>query len=184
MHGIDASETMVGKLRGKPGAERIQVRVGDFRDFSFEERFRLVYVVFNTFFGLQTQEDQITCLRAVARHLTDDGVFVIEAFVPDPSRFDRGQRVSAIEVNTDEVRLEVTKHDPVAQQTVSQHVMIREDGVRLIPVRIRYAHVAELDLMARVAGLRLRERWAGWDREPFSISSQNHVSVYEPAAST
>jgi hypothetical protein len=179
VQGIDASHAMVAKLREKPGGDRIPVVMGDFADFALETRFRLIYVPFNTFFGLLTQDDQISCLRAVARHLTEDGAFVAELFVPDLSRFDRGQRVAAIDVGTDEVRLDVTQSDPVAQTSTSQHVVIREDGVRLFPVRIRFAYLAELDLMAKVAGLRLRERFADWDRTPFGSGSQKHISVYE-----
>jgi len=179
VHGIDASERMVARLRAKPGGDRIPVTMGDFVELSLAERFAVVYVPFNTFFGLLSQDDQISCMRSVARHLTADGAFVIEAFVPDPSRFDLGQRVSAIRVEPDLVALEITKHDPVEQRSYSQHVLIREDGIRLWPVQIRYAFVAELDLMAGRAGLRLRERWADWDRTPFTSDSPKHISVYE-----
>jgi ubiquinone/menaquinone biosynthesis C-methylase UbiE len=179
VHGIDASQPMVDRLRQRTGASDIPVTIGDFRDFSLDARFRVVYVVFNTFFGLLSQDDQVTCFRAIARHLTDDGAFVMEAFVPDPTRFDRGQRVSASRVEPDVVALEVSTHDALEQRTNSQHVVIRTDGVRLYPVRIRYAFVSELDLMARLAGMRLRERWADWDRSPLSSTSQKHVSVWE-----
>jgi hypothetical protein len=141
-----------------------------------------VYVVFNTFFALLTQDDQVSCFQTIARHLTDDGAFVMEAFVPDLSRFDRGQRVGAVNVLTDEVDLEVTSHDPVAQQSVSQHIVLREGDVRLYPVRIRYAYVSELDLMARLAGLSLRDRFGDWDRRPFAAGSGKHVSVWERAS--
>ena len=179
VHGIDASEAMVERLRAKPGGEAIPVTIGDFRDFSLETAFSVIYVPFNTFFGLLTQDDQVTCFRTVARHLTPDGVFVMEAFVPDLARFDRGQRVSAIRVEPDGVSLDVSIYDPAAQVNDTQHVVIREDGVRLYPVRIRFAFVPELDLMARLAGLRLRERWADWDRTPFSGTSGKHISVWE-----
>ena len=179
VHGIDASQAMVERLRSKPGGDAIPVTIGDFRAFSIDQRFSVVYVPFNTFFGLLTQEDQVTCFRTVARHLAAGGVFVMEAFVPDPARFDRNQRVSVIRADPDEVALEVTTNDPVAQSSESQHVVIREDGIRLYPVRIRFAYVAELDLMARFAGLRLRERWADWDRSPFSGGSGKHISVWE-----
>jgi SAM-dependent methyltransferase len=184
VHGIDASEGMVTRLREKPGGPDILVTIGDFADFSLETRFSVVYVVFNTFFGLLTQEAQVACFRVIARHLSPEGAFVMEAFVPDLARFDRGQRVSAISVQPDEVFLETTKNDPVAQSSQSQHIVIREDGIRLFPVRIRFAYVAELDLMAQLAGMRLRERWADWDRSPFSSDSPKHISVWErdPAA--
>jgi SAM-dependent methyltransferase len=179
VHGIDASEAMVAKLRAKPGGERIEVTLGDFRDFDLDARFRLVYVVFNTFFALLTQDDQVACFRAVARHLTDDGAFVMEAFVPDHARFDRGQRVSAVRVEPDEVSLEVTQHDPKEQTSDTQLVVIREDAIRLFPIRIRFATAPELDLMAQLAGLRLRERWGDWDRSPFTASNGKHISVWE-----
>ena len=184
VHGIDASEAMVAKLREKPGGDLIPVTIGDFADFSLDRRFRLIYVPFNTLFGLLTQEDQLSCLRAVARHLTEDGAFVAECFVPDLSLFDRGQRVSAIDVRTDMLRLDVTTNDPVAQTSTTQHVAIRDGSVRIYPVRVRFAYVAELDLMATVAGLRLRERFADWDRSPFGPRSGKHVSVYELAPSS
>jgi predicted RNA methylase len=179
VHGIDASTAMIEQLRAKPGGGDIQVTIGDFREFSLATRFPLVYVVFNTFFGLLSQDDQVTSFRAVAGHLASGGVFVMEAFVPDLSRFDRGQRVSAIHLDPDSVSLEVSQSDPVEQSTESQRVVIREDGIHLYPVKIRFAYVAELDLMARLAGLRLRERWADWDRAPFSSGSPKHISVWE-----
>lgn len=179
VHGIDASTAMVERLRAKPGGGDIDVTIGDFRDFSLTARFPLIYVVFNTFFALLSQDDQVTSFHAVARHLGPGGVFVMEAFVPDLTRFDRGQRISAIRVDPDSVFLEVTQSDPVGQFSDSQHVVIREDGIRLYPVKIRFAYVSELDLMARLAGLRLRERWADWDRSPFSSASPKHISVWD-----
>lgn len=182
VHGIDASAPMVDRLRAKPGGADVPVTMADFRTFALSRRFPLVYVVYNTFFGLLSQEDQMACFRSVADHLTEGGAFVMEAFVPDLSRYDRDQRVGAVRVETDELELEASRHDPVAQQTVSLHVVAREDGVRLYPVRIRYAFVSELDLMARLAGLRLRERFGDWDRSPFTAGSGKHVSVWEPDA--
>lgn len=179
VHGIDASQAMLARLRAKDDSDAIVTSLGDFQEFRFEDRFSLVYVVFNTLFALQTQEEQVLCFRTVAEHLTPDGVFVVEAFVPDLARFDRGQRVSAVESHVDEVQLEVSTHDAIAQRTDSHHVVIREDGIRVYPVRIRYAPVAELDLMARLAGMRLRERWADWDRSELTSTSPRHISVWE-----
>jgi len=178
VHGVDASEAMIARLRAKPGGERIPVTVGDFADLGVEGRFRLVYVVFNTLFALLTQAEQVRCFRNVAAHLTVDGVFVVEAFVPDLTRFDRGQRTSLARIDLDEVMLDVSRHDPVTQTVDSQHVRLRADGIRMQPVRLRYAWPSELDLMAQLVGLRLRERWAGWRREPFTAASSGHVSVY------
>ena len=181
VHGIDASPAMVAKLRAKPGADRITVAMGDFADVAIGGRFTLVFVAFNTFFGALTQDVQVRCFRGVAEHLADDGVFVIEAFVPDLTRFTHGQRTGATHVGTDAVYLETSIHDPVAQRVRSQQVVITQQGVRLYPVEVRYAWPSELDLMARLAGLRLRERWGGWSREAFDASSGAHVSVYERA---
>lgn len=179
--GIDSSAAMVAKLRAKPGGERIRVAMGNFADMPIEGRFALIFVAFNTFFGLRSQDDQLRCFSGVAERLADDGVFVIEAFVPDLGRFDHGQRVGAAHVGTDAVYLEASLHDPVAQRVHSQQVVITEQGIRLYPVEVRYAWPSELDLMARLAGLRLRERFGDWSREPFTAASGRHVSVYQRA---
>lgn len=180
VHGVDASEAMVEKLRSKAGGEDMPVTIGDFAELDVEGDFSLVYVVFNTFFALLSQEDQVRCFSNVARRLREGGVFVIEAFVPDMTRWDRDQRIETRHVGGDSVVLDAAKHDPVEQRVASNHLVVSEAGVKLYPVRMRYAWPAELDLMARLAGLRLRERWAGWRREPFTASSGKHVSVYEP----
>jgi SAM-dependent methyltransferase len=180
IQGIDASAAMVAKLREKPGGTDIPVTMGDFADVPVEGRFPLVFVVFNTLFALLTQDDQRRCLRNVADHLTDDGVFVVEAFVPDIARFDRGQRVDARRVEVGRAFLEVSRHDAGNQRVSSQLVVLEETGLRMFPVELRYVWPSELDLMAELAGLRLRERWGGWNREPFT-GELTHVSVYEPA---
>ncbi|MBA3349840.1 MAG: class I SAM-dependent methyltransferase [Actinobacteria bacterium] len=178
VHGIDASEAMVAKLRAKPNGAGIPVEMGDFTDVDVDGKFALVYVVFNTFFALTSQKDQVTCFRNVAQHLEDGGVFVIEAFVPDLTRFDRGQRVDAGRVEPAEVIIDASRHDPVNQRTYANHIRITEQGTRLFPVHIRYAWPSELDLMAELAGLVLKERWSGWRRQPFTASSEAHVSLY------
>lgn len=179
IHGIDASPAMVAKLRAKPGGDRITIAMGNFADMAIPGRFSVIFVAFNTFFGLLTQDDQVRCFRGVAEHLSDDGVFVIEAFVPDLTRFTHGQRVGVTDLDTEAVYLETSVHDPVAQRVRSHHVVITDGAVKLYPVEIRYAWPSELDLMARLAGLRLRARWGGWSREAFGASSGAHVSVYE-----
>jgi SAM-dependent methyltransferase len=178
VHGIDASPAMVAQIRQKPGGEDIPVTIGNFADMAIKGHFRLIFVVFNTFFGLLSQDDQVRCFQGVAQHLTDDGVFVLEAFVPDLSRYDRGQRVEARQVETDQIHLATSVHDPVQQRVMTQQVVLTERGIRLYPVQSRYAWPSELDLMARLAGLQLRHRWAGWDDEPFTAGSESHVSVY------
>jgi SAM-dependent methyltransferase len=177
--GIDASPAMVKRLRAKKGGAAIPVEIGDFGDVKINRRFPLIYVAFNTFFALLTQDAQVRCFVRVARRLTSNGVFVMSAFVPDLSRFDGGQRVGVTWVGLDGVNLEATQHDPAAQTVSSAHVVISERGVRFYPVKLRYAFPSELDLMARLAGMRLRERFGGWRRESFGPSSVTHVSVYE-----
>jgi hypothetical protein len=137
--------------------------------------------VFNTFFGLLTQEDQVRCFANISRLLADDGVFVIEAFVPDMKRFSGGQTVHAAQVTNEGVNLDVTIHDAASQRITCQHVLITERGVKLIPLQLRYVWPSEMDLMARLAGLRLRHRWGGWKGELFTSKSEKHVSVYEQA---
>ena len=179
VHGVDASEAMVKKLRVKTGGMDIPVTIGDFAELDIEGDFSLVYVVFNTFFALLSQEDQVRCFSNVARRLREGGVFVIEAFVPDMTRWDRDQRMEARHVENDSVVLDAARHDPVEQRVASNHLVVSEGGVKLYPVQLRYAWPTELDLMARLARLRLRERWGGWRRESFTASSVKHVSVYE-----
>jgi SAM-dependent methyltransferase len=174
--GIDASEAMVERLREK--SETIPVTLGDFADVDVEGSFSLVYIVFNTFFGLLTQEDQTRCFENVAAHLEPKGRFVIEAFVPDLSRFDRGQRVSVSDIGTDWVKLDLSIHDAANQRVDSQHLIVKGDSITLYPVWVRYAYPPELDLMAKSAGLELEHRWGGWDCSPFTSSSTSHVSVY------
>jgi hypothetical protein len=179
VRGIDASEEMVARLRSKPGGAGIPVTIGDFADVGVEGRYTLVYIVFNTLFALLTQEAQIRCFEHVAAHLADEGVFVVEAFVPDLTRFDRDQRVETNRVGLEEVWLHVDRHHPAEQRVESQHVRLSEREIRFYPVQIRYAYPSELDLMARFAGLRLRERFNGWKREPYSGPTGTCVSVYE-----
>ncbi|HEX8919441.1 MAG TPA: class I SAM-dependent methyltransferase, partial [Chloroflexota bacterium] len=177
--GIDLSPAMVAKLRAKPGGGQISVAMGDFADVSVPGTYRLIYVVYNTLFNLLTQDDQVRCFENVAAHLTDDGTFVVEAQVPTfLTRLRTDQYVDAEAVGVDEVRLDVGRYDPVTQRLEESHVHLSHDGVHLYPIVTRYAWPSEIDLMARIAGLRLQERWGGWNREPFASSSSLHVSVY------
>ena len=179
VRGIDASAAMVAKLRERPGGAGIPVEPGDFADVDVDGRFRLIFVAFNTIFLLLTQEEQVRCFRNAAAHLEPGGAFVIEAFVPDLTMYAAGQRVAATSVGVDHVRLDAGKHDPASQRVDATHVVIRDGDVRLYPVRLRYAWPSELDLMAELAGLRRRDRWADWNRAPFEASSGTHVTVYE-----
>ena len=183
VHGIDAAPSMISRLRSKPGSERITVTTGSFVDIPVDGEFALVYVVFNTFFALPSQEEQVRCFRNVAAHLSPDGSFVIEAFVPNMARFTSGQVNWATRVTEDLVELDVGRHDQATQRVVSQKVVITDGSVRLYPVQIRYAWPSELDLMAQLAGLQLRERWSNWNREPFTSESGKHISIYHRSSS-
>ncbi len=177
--GVDISPAMVEQLRARPGGDQLSVTIGDFADVPVPGNYRLIFVVWNTLFNLLTQEDQVRCLENVAAHLTDDGSFVVEAFVPSfLYRLRDDQYVDAEAIEVDEVRLDLLRHDAATQMLEESHVSLSRAGVRLNPVVQRYAWPSELDLMARIAGLRLKGRWGGWDREPFNSSSSAHVSVY------
>lgn len=179
VYGVDASAPMVEQLRVKPGGDRIKITLGNFAEVPVEGKFPLIYVVFNTFFMLGSQEEQVQCFRNVAEHLAPGGCFVIEAFVPDVTRFSGGQVNWATKITPDEVLLDVGKHDAIAQRVVSQKIVITEGNIRLYPAQMRYCWVSELDLMAQLAGLHLRERWSDWKREPFTSESGKHISIYE-----
>jgi SAM-dependent methyltransferase len=179
VQGIDAADAMVARLEEKPGSEKIVVTKGNFADVPVDGQFDLIYVVFNTFFALPSQAAQVNCFRNVAAHLTKSGCFVIEAFVPDVTRFVHGQANWATTVTADRVELDAGQHDAATQRVKSQRIVITDGNVQLYPVQIRYAWPSELDLMAQLAGLQLRERWSGWRREPFTSESQKHISVYE-----
>jgi hypothetical protein len=175
---MDASSSMLAKLKAKPGGEHIHASTGNFADFAVEGQFKLIFVDFNTFFALLDQDEQVRCLKNVARHLTPDGLFVIEAFIPDMNRFIDHQTVRAIDITENGVRLEVTQLESVKQQIRTQHVFLSEEGVRLFPIKIRFAWPSELDLMTTLAGLELKHRWGNWDRDRLTDDSNSHISVY------
>ncbi len=178
VEGIDASEAMIAKFRSKPGGDKIPVAVGNFADVAVEGQYALIYVLFNTFFALLTQEEQLRCFRNAAEHLSPQGSFVVEVFNPDLSRFSGRQAVRVGRMNETEVQLDASQLDPVSQQISNQHVVLTEQGIRLYPVKLRYVWPAELDLMARLAGLQLKHRWGDWRKATFSADSGKHISVY------
>jgi SAM-dependent methyltransferase len=181
VEGVDASAAMVERLRAKPRGESVAVTLGDMAQVPVSGQFRLVYLVFNTLFGLLSQARQAECFGNVARVLDPGGMFVIECFVPDLARFDRDQRVQAQSVTEDSAIIEVSRHDKIQQRVNTQMITLDGQGMHLRPVAIRYSWPAELDLMADRAGLRLAERHADWDRRPFTSASTSHVSVYQRA---
>ena len=178
VHGIEASEAMVAELRKKPGGGAIPVTIGDMAEVRAEGAFDLVYLVFNTIFNLTTQAAQTSCFKNAARHLSDGGLFVVETVVPDFSEYVDGQRMKGSWATMDAARFEIAIHDRVAQTVAFQRIVICEDGTRMTPHFMRYAWPSELDLMAQLAGLERQERWAWWDRSPFTADSKSHVTVY------
>jgi len=181
--GIELSQDMVDRLREKPGGEVLDVTIGDMATISTGRTYGLVFLVYNTIGNLVTQDEQVRCFENAARHLAQGGCFVLECRVPQaPSRPLR-QYVDAERVAVDHVVLDVCRYDPVTQVVDENHIRIGHDGISVNPVSLRVAAPPEFDLMARLAGLRLRDRWGGWLREPFTASSWRHVSVYEPATS-
>jgi SAM-dependent methyltransferase len=181
VHGIDLSEAMVARLRAKPGAEQIGVTIGDFATTTVEGRFSVAYLVFNTIMNLTTQDEQVACFQNVAAHLQPGGCFVIEVGVPDLRRLPPGETVRAFKVSA--TRLGFDEYDVVSQGLISHHYSVVDGKLEVFSPPFRYVWPSELDLMARLAGMTLRERWSGWKREPFTSDSTNHVSVWEKRAS-
>jgi len=177
VHGIELSVAMVARLRAKPGGDDIHVTIGDFATATVGGTFSLAYLVFNTIFNLTTQEAQVACFRNVAAHLVPGGCFVIEAGVPDVQRLVPGENIRAFRVSED--RWGFDEYDIAAQRLTSHHLEVVDGRLERVSVPFRYAWPAELDLMAQLAGMRLRERWSGWKREPFASDSRQHVSIWE-----
>ncbi|WP_040883941.1 class I SAM-dependent methyltransferase [Janibacter sp. HTCC2649] len=177
--GIELSQSMVDVLRTRPGGAELDVRVGDMATTSMDRRYGLVYLVYNTIFNILTQDGQVECFENAARHLDHDGAFVIEAAVPSAwlpiHSYTRPERVEA-----DAVTLDVCSYDPATQVLDENHVRIAADGIRFAPIACRLAWPSELDLMARIAGLELVERWGGWQRQPYT-GNDAHVSIYAKA---
>jgi SAM-dependent methyltransferase len=178
VHGIDASPAMVEQMRGKPGGAAIPVTLGDMADVAVEGTFALVFVVFNTFFQLYSQDDQLRCFANVARRLEPGGRFVVHAFVPDTSRVEAGEHLAVKEASLDRVRLDASVFDALEQRLDTTQVRITEQGIRLVHAKLRFAWPPELDLMAKLAGLTLEHRWSSFDKQPFTGGSAFAVSVY------
>jgi SAM-dependent methyltransferase len=181
VHGIDLSGAMVARLRAKPGAEQIGVTIGDFAATTVEGRFSVAYLVFNTIMNLTTQDGQIACFQNVAAHLEPGGCFVIEVMVPALQRLPPGETVRAFNVSP--THLGFDEYDVASQGLISHHYSVVDGDLDVLSMPFRYVWPSELDLMARLAGMTLRERWGGWRREPFTSDSTKHVSVWEKTAS-
>jgi SAM-dependent methyltransferase len=175
--GIDNSPEMVARLRAKPGAESIEVTMGDYSSTRVDGEFAVVYVVFNTICNLVTQDAQVAAFENAAAHLRAGGVFVVETGVPALQDLPRGQTIVPFRADAGGLGFDV--YDVVTQNFSSQHYRFEDGRVEAEPYEFRYAWPAELDLMARIAGMRLRHRWANWQRETFTAESGSHVSVWE-----
>jgi SAM-dependent methyltransferase len=182
VRGIDLSEAMVARLRAKPGAEDISVAIGDFATKTVEGAFSVAYLVFNTIMNLTTQDEQVACFRNAAAHLEPGGCFVIEVGVPGLQRLPPGETVRAFTVTP--TRLGFDEYDIARQGLISHHYSLVDGSLEVVSMPFRYVWPSELDLMARLAGMSLRERWSGWKREPFTSESTDHVSVWEKTRSS
>ncbi|MES4886606.1 class I SAM-dependent methyltransferase [Streptomyces sp. NPDC096012] len=182
VHGIELSRAMVERLRAKPGGDAVGVTIGDFATTKADGTgaFTVAYLVYNTIMNLTSQDAQVECFRTVAGQLAPGGCFVVEVGVPDLRRLPPGQ--DAVPFRVDGGRLGFDLYDVPTQSVTSHHVEVVDGRGTHLEIPFRYVWPAELDLMARLAGLRLRERWDGWTREPFTAASRQHVSVWEKPA--
>ncbi|MDQ6816581.1 MAG: class I SAM-dependent methyltransferase [Actinomycetota bacterium] len=181
VHGIDLSKAMVARLRAKPGGENIGVTIGDFATTTVQGTFSVAYLVFNTIMNLTTMEEQVACFENVAAHLEPGGCFVIEVGVPALQWLPPGETVRAFELSA--TYLGFDEYEVASQGQISHHYQVVDGELQLTSIPFRYVWPSELDLMAKMAGMSLRERWSGWKREPFTSESTKHVSVWQKAAS-
>ena len=176
VRGIELSTAMVAELRRKPGGEAIPVTIGDFATATAEGTFSLAFLVFNTIMNLTTQDEQVACFVNVARHLAVGGHFVVEVNVPDLQRLPPGEIYRPFAVGP--TRLGFDEYDVANQGLVSHHYVVQDGQMQRGSFPFRYVWPAELDLMARIAGMTLTERWSDWSRHPFTSESRSHVSVW------
>jgi len=177
VHGIELSPAMVAQLRAKPGTEDIAVTIGDFATARVDGSFKLAYLVRNTITNLTTQDAQVQCFRNVAAHLEPGGCFVIEVYVPELQRLPPGETIHAFTVTPTHLGFE--EYDVATQIAFSHHYWVVDGRLETFSAPFRYVWPSELDLMAQLAGMTLRERWSSWEREPFTSDSRSHISVWE-----
>jgi SAM-dependent methyltransferase len=183
VHGIEGSPDMAAVLQQKRGGAGIPVVIGDFSEVTAGTDFALVVLAINTVYALPSQEAQVACFRNAAHHLRPGGHFVVEAWVPDVGAFRNGTAVRPVQIHDGHIELELARIHPANQTMVTNKVHLSAEGLRLIPANHRYAWPSELDLMAKLAGMRLAYRWENWERAPFHDASTTHVSVWEKPAS-
>lgn len=176
VHGIDLSTEMVARMRAKPGGVEIGVTIGDFSTTRVDGTFRLAYLVFNTISNVTTQDGQVAVFRNVAEHLERGGIFVIEVGIPDLRRLPMGERYVIFDFG--ERHWGIDEYDVANQGLISHHFQARDGRIEKSSGPFRYVWPSELDLMAQMAGLQLRQRWADWRREPYTSESTKHVSVW------
>jgi SAM-dependent methyltransferase len=176
VHGIELSQAMVARLRAKPGGAGVDVTIGDFATTTVDGTFSVAYLVYNTIMNLTTQAQQVACFGNVAAHLEPGGCFVIEVGVPDLRRLPPGQTILPFHVS--ETRWGLDEYDAANQGLVSHHFEIIDGRAERFSAPFRYVWPSELDLMAQMAGMELRDRWSGWRREPFTSDSRSHVSIW------
>jgi SAM-dependent methyltransferase len=181
VHGIELSRAMVAQFQAKPGAKSIDVTIGDFATAHVGKIFSVAYLVANTIMNLTSQDEQVACFRNAAAHLEPAGCFVIEVLVPGLQRLPPGETFQPFDVGP--THLGFDEYDVARQRVVSHHYWIEDGKVEVSSPPFRYVWPSELDLMARLAGMSLRERWGGWKNEPFASDSRKHVSVWEKTAS-
>jgi SAM-dependent methyltransferase len=177
VHGIELSPAMVAELRTKSGANDIGVTLGDFATTTVDGAFSLAYLVRNTIMNLTTQDEQVACFGNVAAHLAPGGRFVVEVMVPELQRLPPGETIHAFTVTPTHLGFE--EYDVARQIAISHHYWLVDGRLETFSAPFRYVWPSELDLMARLASMTLRERWSGWTREPFKSDSRSHVSVWE-----
>jgi SAM-dependent methyltransferase len=180
VHGIELSPAMVAQLQAKPGSADIGVTIGDFATTRVAGTFQLAYLVRNTITNLTTQDEQVACFRNVAAHLEPGGCFVIEVYIPELQRLPPGETIHVFTVTPTHLGFE--EYDVAAQIAFSHHYWVVDGQLETFSSPHRYVWPSELDLMARLAGMTLRERWSDWNREPFTSDSRQHVSVWEKTA--
>lgn len=181
VHGVEASEAMVAKLRAKEGGESIQILVGDFAELSYETSYSLAFAAYNTFSSLPDQDSQVRCLEKVTSALDPDGYLVLESAVPDNAILAKEQDVQVRFVDADLLVLHASRYDSIAQRAVGQSIIVANGVIQTFPVQTRYNWPSELDLMARIAGLRLVKRVGGWCDEPFDSASRSYISIFQRA---